>query len=78
MHSGFCNIRSALPMNLKAHHRTFKIFSGARPDIERIKTIWTERLDDNRDRILDWPLMREWTAGAIDEPDEVVEIGAEF
>jgi glutathione S-transferase len=45
MHSGFYNLRSALPMNLKAQHKAFKIFSGALPDIERIKTIWTECLD---------------------------------
>lgn len=44
MHSGFYNLRSALPMNLKAHHATFKIFSGARPDVERVKTIWRECL----------------------------------
>lgn len=45
MHSGFYNLRSALPMNLKARHKTFKIFSGARPDVERIKQIWTECLE---------------------------------
>lgn len=45
MHSGFQNLRSALPMNLKARHLSFKVFSGARPDIERVKTIWTECLD---------------------------------
>ena len=39
IHSGFYNLRSALPMNLKARHESFKIFSGARPDVERIKTI---------------------------------------
>ena len=44
MHSGFYNLRSALPMNLKARHESFKIFSGARPDVERIKTIWTDCL----------------------------------
>jgi len=44
MHSGFYNLRSALPMNLKARHDSFKIFSGARPDVERIKTIWGECL----------------------------------
>ncbi|WP_192253220.1 glutathione S-transferase family protein [Mesorhizobium caraganae] len=44
MHSGFHNLRSALPMNLKARHKSFKIFSGARPDVERIKTIWSECL----------------------------------
>ncbi len=45
MHSGFYNLRSALPMNLKARHTNFKVFSGARPDIERIKEIWTECLE---------------------------------
>jgi glutathione S-transferase len=44
MHSGFHNLRSALPMNIKAHHDTFKIFSGAKPDIERIRAIWSECL----------------------------------
>lgn len=44
MHSGFHNLRSALPMNLKARHKAFKVFSGARPDIERIKAIWAECL----------------------------------
>ena len=32
-------------MNLKARQRAFKIFSGARPDVERIRAIWTECLD---------------------------------
>lgn len=45
IHSGFYNLRSALPMNLKARHKTFKIFTGARPDVERVKTIWHECLD---------------------------------
>jgi glutathione S-transferase len=45
IHSGFYNLRSALPMNLKARHARFKIFSGARPDVERIRAIWTECLD---------------------------------
>lgn len=45
MHSGFYNLRSALPMNLKSRHKSFKIFSGARPDIERVKTIWSECLE---------------------------------
>jgi glutathione S-transferase len=31
-------------MNLRARHRHFKVFSGARPDIQRIKEIWTECL----------------------------------
>ena len=45
MHSGFYNLRSALPMNLKARHESFKIFSGARPDVERIRAIWSECLE---------------------------------
>jgi len=45
IHSGFANLRSALPMNLKAHHDHFRIFTGAKPDIERIETIWQECLN---------------------------------
>jgi glutathione S-transferase len=116
MHSGFSNLRSALPMNLKARHDSFKIFSGARPDVERIKTIWTECLETfggpylfgskptvadamyapvcTRFRtyavplepalsaycnaIFHWPLMQEWTQGALSEPDEIVELEVEF
>jgi glutathione S-transferase len=44
MHSGFSNLRSALPMNLKAHYPGFKAWAGARGDIERITTIWHECL----------------------------------
>jgi len=44
MHSGFTNLRSALPMNLKAHHPGFKIWSGAEADIDRITVIWRECL----------------------------------
>jgi glutathione S-transferase len=44
IHSGFSNLRSALPMNLKTRHKSFPIFSGAKPDIERIETIWKECL----------------------------------
>lgn len=115
MHSGFYNLRSALPMNLKTRHESFKIFSGARPDVERIKTIWSECLEkysgpylfgplsiadamyapvcsrfrtyavplepvllEYCERILDWPLIQEWTDGAIAEPDEIVELEVEF
>jgi glutathione S-transferase len=42
MHSGFTNLRSALPMNLKARHPGFKIWAGAQADIDRITTIWRE------------------------------------
>ncbi|HEY1981188.1 MAG TPA: glutathione S-transferase family protein [Xanthobacteraceae bacterium] len=44
MHSGFSNLRSALPMNIKAHFPGFKSWAGARADIERINTIWAECL----------------------------------
>jgi len=115
IHSGFYNLRSALPMNLKARHKPFKIFSGARPDVERIHTIWSECLEkyggpylfgklsladamyapvcsrfrtyavpleaplaEYCDTIFDWPLMQEWTEGALAEPDEIIELEVEF
>jgi glutathione S-transferase len=116
MHSGFYNLRSALPMNLKARHQKFKIFSGARPDVERVRTIWTECLEKyggpylfgdklcvadamyapvctrfrtyavEMDPLLNayceaifvWPLMQEWTEGALAEPEEIIELEVEF
>jgi glutathione S-transferase len=115
IHSGFYNLRSALPMNLKARHASFKIFSGARPDVERIRAIWNDclqryggpylfgaptmadamyapvctrfrtysvaldpPLDAYCQTIFDWPLMQEWIAGALDEPDEIIELEVEF
>ncbi|CDO38177.1 MULTISPECIES: glutathione S-transferase [Novosphingobium] len=45
IHSGFSNLRSALPMNLKVRHESFPVFSGARPDIERIESIWLDCLE---------------------------------
>jgi glutathione S-transferase len=44
MHSGFTNLRSALPMNLKVRHPGFKVWAGAQADIDRITTIWRECL----------------------------------
>ena len=44
MHSGFTSLRSALPMNLKAHFPDFKVWSKARADIDRITEIWGECL----------------------------------
>ena len=40
VHSGFANLRSALPMNLRAPHPGFPVWMGARPDIDRIETVW--------------------------------------
>jgi glutathione S-transferase len=44
MHSGFGNLRSALPMNLKARHPGFKVWAGAQADIDRIAAIWRDCL----------------------------------
>jgi glutathione S-transferase len=44
MHSGFANLRSALPMNIKGHYPAFKVWAGAQADIDRIMTIWRECL----------------------------------
>jgi len=44
MHSGFANLRAALPMNLKAKHPGFKVWAGAQSDVDRICAIWRERL----------------------------------
>lgn len=44
MHSGFTNMRSAMPMNIKARYAGYKVFAGARGDIDRIATIWRECL----------------------------------
>lgn len=44
MHSGFYNLRSALPMNLKAHIPGFKVWAGAKADIERVYEIWRDCL----------------------------------
>ncbi|CAN5436989.1 glutathione S-transferase family protein [soil metagenome] len=42
MHSGFTSLRSALPMNLKAHFPGHKVWARAEGDIERITAIWNE------------------------------------
>jgi glutathione S-transferase len=44
MNSGFANLRSSLPMNLKVRHKGYKVWAGALPDIERITDIWRECL----------------------------------
>lgn len=44
MHSGFANMRSALPVNLKARHPGFKVWAGAQADIDRIAEIWRDCL----------------------------------
>jgi glutathione S-transferase len=116
IHSGFANLRSALPMNLKVRHEKFPVFSGAKADIERIEAIWTECLESYGgpwlfgarptvadamfapvaqrflsyavklsapcvaycDTIAGWPLMQQWLADALKEPDEMIELEVEF
>ena len=45
MHSGFANLRSALPMNLHGHFPGFRIWGRAQADIDRITGIWRECLE---------------------------------
>jgi glutathione S-transferase len=115
MHSGFANLRSALPMNLKVRHDGFRVWAGAQSDVDRIKAIWREALTAfggpylfgelsmadamyapvctrfetydvaldpmcaaYKERILAWPLMQEWKAAALAEPEEVEELDIEF
>ena len=42
MHSGFTALRSALPMNMKAHFPKFTVWSRARGDIARVVEIWRD------------------------------------
>lgn len=44
LHSGFSNLRAALPMNLRGSYPGFKVWAGAQADIGRIVTIWHECL----------------------------------
>lgn len=44
IHSGFANLRSALPMNIKSRHPGFPVWSGAQADIDRIESLWNECL----------------------------------
>jgi glutathione S-transferase len=116
MHSGFANLRAALPMNLRARHPGFRVWAGAQTDIDRVTAIWRTELAASggpflfgagltladamyapvctrfatydvtldeacagyRDRILALPQMREWTAEALKEPEEVEELEVEF
>ncbi|KMO40952.1 glutathione S-transferase [Methylobacterium tarhaniae] len=45
MHGGFINLRSALPMNLRARYTDFKLWGGAQADIARVVEIWQEALE---------------------------------
>ena len=52
MHAGFAHLRAALPMNTKARHPGFKIFSGAQADVDRIVEIWQECLASSGEPLL--------------------------
>lgn len=52
MHGGFYNMRSALPMNLRARYPGFRVFTGAKGDIRRVLTIWNECFELYRGRFL--------------------------
>ena len=116
MHSGFAALRSAMPMNVKARHDEFKVFSGAQADIDRIRAVWADclaaqpgpflfgdrptmadamyapvcsrfttygvELDATSqayvDAVLRLPEVQEWVAAAEAEPDEIIELEAEF
>jgi glutathione S-transferase len=52
MHGGFYNLRSALPMNLRARYPGYRVFTGAKSDIRRVLTIWTECFEQYRGRFL--------------------------
>jgi glutathione S-transferase len=45
MHSGFGSMRGSLPMNIKAHFPTFKVWSRAQGDIDRVVAIWNACFD---------------------------------
>ena len=44
MHSGFAAMRASLPMNIKARIKSFKVWSKAQLDIDRVIAIWKECL----------------------------------
>jgi len=44
MHSGFANLREALPMNLRLFRPGFTVWSAVQADIDRITEIWRECL----------------------------------
>jgi len=45
MHSGFTAMRASLPMNLKLKLKTFKVWSKAQADIDRIAEIWSNCIE---------------------------------
>jgi glutathione S-transferase len=48
MHSGFAELRKALPMEIAARHPTPALGDAAQADIARVIAIWTSQLEHNR------------------------------
>ena len=46
MHAGFHALRSSLPMNLRAKHEQFAVWSAARADLDRITETWRSCLGE--------------------------------
>jgi glutathione S-transferase len=116
MHSGFSALRASLPMNIKAKFKSFKVWSKAQIDINRIVVIWKDCLstyggpylfgksptladamfapvvtrfltynidleDDCQQycqHIMALPELKEWVKGALEEPDDIEELEAEY
>lgn len=116
MHSGFSAMRASLPMNMRTRLQSFKVWSKAQADIERIIEIWSDCLTRYggpflfgsapnladamfapvasrfttyavalppvcaayRDTVMEMPLMQQWIADALQEPDELDELDMDF
>ncbi len=63
MHSGFNALRGALPMNIKARMKGFKVWSKAQSDI---------------DRILGLPEMQQRISAAMEETEDIEELQVDF
>ena len=46
MHSGFTSMRSALPMNLRGDYPSFRVWTRAQADIDRVCALWRDCFDD--------------------------------
>lgn len=44
LHSGFHNLRSSMPMNIKRRYTDFKVWSGVQCDIDRVTAVWADCL----------------------------------
>ena len=49
MHSSFRTLRSAMPMNIRAHNRRVPMTQALARDIERIWALWGDAIERHRD-----------------------------